>query len=170
MAIVSDTKKYWDYGGASGPIYVDHIYLKSTGIIRTDPDSWTTAEIADAGITGPYTKPDYDDSTHYLVWNAGTKEWDITANPVTITPDSELWFNLRQQRNGLIADTDGWLDASDSSFSASEKNDITTYRAELRNLTTGISSITDWWAANGGEGQFPTAPNVVKIFFGISTT
>ena len=77
---------------------------------------------------------------------------------------------MRNQRNGLIADTDGWLDASDSSFSASEKNDITTYRAELRNLTTGISSITDWWASNGGGGQFPTAPNVVKIFFGISTT
>ena len=170
MASISDTKKYWDYGGADGPIYVDKIYLNSTGQIRTNPDSWTTTEIADAGITGPYTKPTYEDTTHYLVWNSGTKAWDITPIPVEIISDADLWQNLRNQRNGLIADTDGWLDASDSSFSASEKNDITTYRAELRNLTTGISSITDWWASNGGGGQFPTAPNVVKIFFGISTT
>lgn len=43
----------------------------SNGFTRTDPDTFTDAELADAGYTGPFTPPAYDTATQRLNWVNG---------------------------------------------------------------------------------------------------
>lgn len=43
----------------------------SNGFTRTNPDTFTDAELADAGYTGPFTPPAYDTATQRLSWVSG---------------------------------------------------------------------------------------------------
>ena len=42
------------------------------GFTRTDPSTFTEAEITAAGFTGPYTEPAYDPITQQIDWMNGT--------------------------------------------------------------------------------------------------
>ena len=44
----------------------------SNGFTRTDPASFTAAEIADAGYEGPFTEPDYNAAIEQLLWVDGS--------------------------------------------------------------------------------------------------
>ena len=43
----------------------------SNGFTRTDPGTFTEAELTDAGYTGPFTPPAYDAATQRLSWDNG---------------------------------------------------------------------------------------------------
>ena len=43
----------------------------SNGFTRTDPETFTEAELTDAGYTGPFTPPEYDSETQRLSWVNG---------------------------------------------------------------------------------------------------
>ena len=51
----------------------------SNGFTRTEPDTFTAEEIADAGYVGPYTEPEYNPATEQLLWVDG--EYVIEALP-----------------------------------------------------------------------------------------
>jgi hypothetical protein len=53
----------------------------SDGFTRTDPSTFTSEEIADAGFTGPYTEPAYDPDTEVLNWDPKTLSFYITPKP-----------------------------------------------------------------------------------------
>ena len=104
----------------------------SDGTTRTNSSTFTEEEIADAGFTGPYTKPEYNSEIENLEWDSESKEWIITQFPEEI-----FWKSLRNQRNFKLLTSD-WTQLPDSSLTSSKKSNWATYRQELRDLPSNI--------------------------------
>lgn len=51
----------------------------STGLTRHSP--FTDDELKDAGYSGPYTKPEYDDQIETLVWSSDDMKWNVYTLP-----------------------------------------------------------------------------------------
>ena len=54
----------------------------SNGFTRTDPTSFATEEITDAGYLGPYTEPAYDAATEQLLWVDGAYLIEALPPPI----------------------------------------------------------------------------------------
>ena len=54
----------------------------SNGFTRTEPASFTTEEILDAGYVGPYTEPAYDAATEQLLWVDGAYVIEALPPPI----------------------------------------------------------------------------------------
>ena len=54
----------------------------SNGFTRTEPASFTTEEITDAGYVGPYTEPTYDAATEQLLWVDGAYVIEALPPPI----------------------------------------------------------------------------------------
>jgi hypothetical protein len=54
----------------------------SNGFTRTEPASFTTEEVADAGYVGPYTEPAYDAATEQLLWRDGVYVIEALPPPI----------------------------------------------------------------------------------------
>lgn len=69
----------------------------STGFIRTDPASFTPAEIADAGYVEAPAPPEYDPLTEQLGWDGAT--WTVEA----LSPPALVPITPRQMLVGLLS-------------------------------------------------------------------
>lgn len=117
----------YSYQGQEPQELPDKIRL-SGGRSRTDASTFTEEEIAEAGFTGPYEKPDFDESIESQSWDSELKEWITT--PI---PDEVFWQRLRNERNMKLASSD-WSQLSDTPLTSSQKTAWTTYRQALRDL------------------------------------
>lgn len=99
------------------------------GYTRTDPLSFTSEEIADAGFTGPYTEPTYDFKTEVLDWNGE----DYFIRPHNTQELEQQWNIIRTRRNQLLKDSD-WTQVSDYSMNIENQEEWASYRQELRDL------------------------------------
>ena len=54
----------------------------SNGFTRTEPASFTTEEITDAGYVGPYTEPDYNAASEQLLWVDGAYVIEALPPPI----------------------------------------------------------------------------------------
>lgn len=73
--------------------------ILSSGATRTDPATFTAAEIADAGYVKAPPQPEYDASTHSLGWDGSN--WTLDELPPVAPHYAPL--SARQLRLGLIA-------------------------------------------------------------------
>lgn len=69
------------------------------GFTRTDPSTFTEAEITAAGFTGPFIEPAYDPTTEELAWIDGA--FVVVAKPPP-PPEPEP-LDLATTANGILA-------------------------------------------------------------------
>lgn len=100
----------------------------SNGYSRTDSSTFTSEEIADAGYTGPYTIPDYNQNYETLSWNSNTLSFSVNT-----IPDEDLWKSVRLIRNDLLRKSD-WSQLPDSPHSEDMKEKYRIYRQKLRDI------------------------------------
>ena len=100
----------------------------SNGKTRTDSSSFTAEEISNAGFTGPYERPEYDEEIETQSWNFESKKWVTT--PI---PDEVFLDRLRNQRNYKLLISD-WSQLSDAPLTSSQKTAWATYRQALRDI------------------------------------
>lgn len=70
-----------------------------SGFTRTDPSTFTEAEITAAGFTGPYVEPAYDAATEQLGWVDGT----YVVEPLPPPPPEPAPLDLAATANGILA-------------------------------------------------------------------
>ena len=109
----------------------------SDGRTRTDSSTFTEEEIASAGFTGPYEKPEYNSEIETQSWNYKLKKWDTIA-----IPDEVFWQKLRTERNSILKDSD-WSQLSDAPLTSSQKTAWVTYRQALRDLPANTEDPKD---------------------------
>lgn len=98
----------------------------SDGTTRTDPSTFTEAEILDAGYTGPYTRPDVSDQDGMIGWDSENLEYVVT------TFEDHMWMARRKaERNKALADTD-YTQMPDNPMSAEDKQRWANFRQALR--------------------------------------
>jgi hypothetical protein len=124
---MSDTTKLYSFQGQEPQELPQKIRL-SDGRSRTDSSTFTEEEIAEAGFTGPYTKPEFDPEFETQSWDEEIGDWVTTQ-----IPDDRLWERLRRSRNLRLVDSD-WSQLSDAPLTSAEKTAWATYRQELRDL------------------------------------
>lgn len=117
----------YSYQGQEPQKLPDKIRL-SDGRSRTDSSTFTEEEIAEAGFTGPYERPDYNPKIEIQSWDSELKEWITT--PI---PDEVFLQRLRDERNIKLSASD-WTQLIDSPLTDEEKSAWTTYRQLLRDL------------------------------------
>tara|TARA_R100000008_G_C3572059_1_gene162807 strand:- start:75 stop:626 length:552 start_codon:yes stop_codon:yes gene_type:complete len=126
-------------------IRVKHLVGEFAGqyVARTDPSSYTDEELADAGYSGPYVRPAYDNASQYIVWNRATMEWDVFDHPVDDPPTpEELLFRLIQDRNELLKDSD-WRMLPDAPITTEQKKEWKAYRQKLRDFPLQFYTAED---------------------------
>jgi hypothetical protein len=69
------------------------------GFTRTDPSTFTEAEISAAGFTGPHAEPAYDPTTQQLDWKDGA--FVVIAKPPA--PPEPAPLDLTTTANGILA-------------------------------------------------------------------
>ena len=76
----------------------------SDGRTRTNPATFTDAEIADAGYTLSPDKPAHDPATERVEWGATSEQWQVVALPVPAqpTPEPRPLTRLEFIRLGMI--------------------------------------------------------------------
>lgn len=136
----------YSYKG-SEPTSLPNKITLSNGKSRTDSSSFSAEELKDAGFTGPYTVPSFDQEYQKLSWNSESLSYVVTD-----ISDDVLWENIKKERNRLLSESD-WTMAADT---PGEINLIewTKYRQRLRDLTESYSSPK--------EVVFPFKPDQVE--------
>lgn len=99
----------------------------SDGRSRTDASSFTEEELNDAGYTGPYTKPEYNQEYQRRHWNSETLSYVVEDKT-----DEEIWEPIRTERNRLLAESD-WSMAADTPGQINLP-EWTKYRQRLRDI------------------------------------
>ena len=100
----------------------------SDGRTRTDSSTFTEVEIASAGFTGPYEKPEFNSEIETQEWDGELGDWITTPIPYEV-----FWERLRSQRNYRLATSD-WSQLTDAPLTSAEKTAWALYRQELRDL------------------------------------
>lgn len=109
----------------------------SNGYSRTDSSTFTDEEIADAGYTGPYLEPEYNQNYETLSWNSNTLSFSINQ-----IPDEDLWNVVRSIRDRLLQETD-WSQLPDSPLTEEMKIKYMTYRQQLRDIPATYANPKD---------------------------
>ena len=144
---MAEITNLYSYKGADPHPLPERLRL-SDGTTRTDPSTFTNAEITDAGFTGPYTRPDVDDQDGMIGWNSEKLEYEVTMF------DNDQWMARRKaERNKFLSDTD-YTQMPDSPMSAEDKQSWANYRQALRD-----------WPANSTDAKNDQFP-VPADFFG----
>ena len=130
------------------PTILPHRIILSNGFSRTDNTTFTEEEIADAGFTGPYQRPEFDPETQRLIWDLDTLSYKVitfapskdTIPPEHVVPTSFYWQRMREERNLRLSMTD-WSVLPDTQLTEEKKQSFLTYRQELRDLPENIEDI-----------------------------
>lgn len=104
---MSDTTKLYSFQGQEPQLLPNEIRL-SDGRSRTDSSTFTEEEVLDAGFTGPYEIPEYDQNTQKIYWNSETFSFIVED-----ISDEDLWREIRIKRNRLLSECD-WTMVADS--------------------------------------------------------
>lgn len=127
------------------------------GGTRTDSSTFTTAEIAAAGYTGPYPHPSYNNATQYLTWDNTNKDWEVNDNPtVAGISTAEYWSMFRAERTNRLNETDYYdLPNATAGITTAMKN----YRQSLRDLPSSFNDSTvAGIATNPSHASWPSKP------------
>ncbi len=118
----------------------------SDGSTRTDPASFTDAEIADAGYV--YVEPfsqSHEDRTQKVIWDSNTTSWQLQEKTTEEVEayDAIVWQGIRRERDELLqsSDVDVLRQLEESGTVTQEMKD---YRQALRDLpqTQDLYSVT----------------------------
>lgn len=128
------------------PEFLPHeIFIKSTGMFRTDASTFTDDELADAGFTGPYTKPEYNPETQVMHWDSDTLSYvvsDKLKDNIMESPaitEEDAWNVLRAERNRRLLFSD-WMILPDVPHTEEKRKALLKYRQDLRDLPTKIQN------------------------------
>ena len=123
---MTDSTALYSYQGQE-PHPLPHKIRLSDGRSRTDSSSFTDEEVTDAGYTGPYTIPDYDQEYQRISWDS-----ENLAFVVEDKPDEEIWETIRRERNRLLSESD-WTMTADAPENTNF-HEWEMYRQRLRDL------------------------------------
>ena len=86
--------------------------------------TFTADDLTDAGFTGPYTLPTFDEDNEYLEWNTSNLEYDKKNKYPTgqTMTDDQLWVALRNERTQRLIFSD-WTVLEDSPLSDTKKDE-----------------------------------------------
>ena len=123
---MADPTALYSYQG-QGPQPLPEKILLSDGRKRTDVSSFTDEEILDAGFTGPYEVPQYNQEYQRVLWNSETLSFIVED-----ISDEELRDRVRKERNRLLSESD-WTMVSDAPGELNLQ-EWEKYRQRLRDL------------------------------------
>jgi hypothetical protein len=126
----------------------DRIRLKN-GLTSTDLSSFTNEELADAGFTGPYEIPEYNQENQKLFWDSENLSYVLED-----ISEKELWDKIRAERNHLLSLSD-WTMTVDAPQVLNFR-EWEMYRQRLRD----IPSLYE----NPKDVVWPSAPTENDIF------
>lgn len=142
--MIVDSTKLYSYQGQEPAPLPDKILL-SDGRKRTDISSFTAKEIEDAGFTGPYTVPSFDQEYQRISWDS-----DSLSFVVEDISEEELWERIRKERNRLLSECD-WTMAADAPEDLNYR-EWEMYRQRLRDLPSFYTNPKDVVFPNSPEG------------------
>ena len=130
-----DLEALYSYKGETPDVLPNRIRLSSR-LTKTDRSTFTEEDLADAGYTGPYEKP--DDIVHgffeKVEWNSESLSWEKTT-----IPELELMVKVRLERNNGLELSD-WTQLPDSPLTEEKKAEWAEFRQKLRDLPENIPS------------------------------
>jgi len=100
---------------------------------RQGVETFTDEELARAGYTGPFTKPEFDVEVETQAWSSEEQNWVTTS-----IPDEVFWNRLRGKRNFLLSSTD-WVVIKAKEEGTTLPAAWTEYRQALRDLPANTS-------------------------------
>lgn len=124
--MIVDNTKLYSYQGQE-PQLLPHKIRLNGGRSRTDSSTFTEEEIAEAGFTGPYTIPDFDQEYQRVSWDS--KNFTYAIENIS---DGELWQRIRDKRDLLLKNSD-WTMMPDAPSSLNYR-EWEKYRQALRDL------------------------------------
>lgn len=112
------------------------------GTAPSDPATYTDEQLAEAGFTGPYTIPEYDEATQYYYWDSDNLKYVVEEIqvPGSEMTEEEVWAGIRNVRNILLAESD-WTVLSDAPLTSTQKQEALDYRQSLRDYPSTITDI-----------------------------
>ena len=126
----------------------------STGQTRTDPSSWTSDEILDAGYVVADSAPNYNSSTHDLTWSStgDSSAWLVSAKDSAELNriEAAAWVSIRMERDEILSSTDVRVIRHLELSPGEMDSDLKVYRKSLRDLPQTYSASSDV--------VFPTPP------------
>lgn len=128
---MANSTALYSYQGQE-PQPLPHKIRLSDGRSRTDVSSFTDEEIAEAGFTGPYTIPSFDEEYQRILWDSETLSYVVED-----LSDGELWQRIRDKRDLLLKESD-WTMISDAPSSLNYR-EWEKYRQALRDLPNDFS-------------------------------
>lgn len=113
----------------------------SDGSTRTDPDTFTAEEIADAGYVAAGDPPDYNNNTQILGWDS---DWTITNfdSAELNAIETQNWVGIREERNDLLEISDVYA-LKDLEAEGTVSDEIKNYRQSLRNIPQTYTTSSD---------------------------
>jgi len=139
---MADPNALYSYqGGEPQPLPHEIFYQEGWGAtnFRQGVETFTNEELAKAGYTGPYTKPEFDADVEIQAWSSEEQNWITTS-----IPDEVFWNRLRNKRNFLLSSTD-WVVIKAKEEGTTLSTAWKTYRKDLRDLpanTTDPKNVT----------------------------
>ena len=125
----------------------------SDGSTRTDPNTFTAEEIADAGYVAAEDPPGYDTNTQRLDWDSDWAVINFDSAELSAI-ETQNWAGIREERNDLLKISDVYA-LKDLEAEGTVSNEIKNYRQSLRNIPQTYTTSTNvvWpdvpWADSG---------------------
>tara|TARA_B100001939_G_scaffold347799_1_gene370669 strand:+ start:209 stop:658 length:450 start_codon:yes stop_codon:yes gene_type:complete len=129
----------YSHKGAYPTILPNRIRL-ADGSTRTDPSTFTSEEIADAGYVLASDPPSYDTNTQRLTWDSDWTIENFDSAELAII-ENENWVGIREERDDLLQESDIIVlreieDAEEIS------QELKTYRTTLRDIPQDYENST----------------------------
>jgi hypothetical protein len=143
--MIVDNTKLYSYQGQE-PQLLPHKIRLNGGRSRTDSSTFTEEEIAEAGFTGPYTIPDFDQEYQRVSWDSENLSFVVED-----ISEEELWGRIRKERNLLLSESD-WTMAADAPEDLNLR-EWEMYRQRLRDLPSLYAHPKDVFFPISPEGR-----------------
>lgn len=136
------------------PAELPHRIRLSDGSTRTDRDTFTPEEIADAGFTEAPAFPTYEAGTHRVEWNSSLLDWSVI--PLTeqeLTHALNLkWAAIREERDMMLDDSDTLL-LKEIETNGVVSQGLKDYRQSLRDIPQTYETPSDvvWPSLNSEQ-------------------
>jgi len=126
----------------------DMIVVEENGYeaIRTNPETFTDQEIADAGWVAAPVMPTYNPDTHRIEWNSETNSWyldEISAEELA-ERITMAWQGVRSERDDMLSCTD-YMVVKATETGTPIPSAWSEYRQGLRDITTQSDPFDITW-------------------------